>query len=75
MLDAQDLNNFDANIVADTASLGGGNANNGGGSGGGGGGGGGGRSNFKNNRNFGGNNQVSKLLFNSYENAAFFCLK
>lgn len=41
---------------------GGGNGNNGNGNGGGGGGGGAGR-NFKNNRNFGGNNQVSDTFF------------
>lgn len=75
MLDAQDLNQFDANAVTEAAnSLVA--ANNGGGGGGSisGGGGGGGRGNFKNNRNFGGNNQVSDVLIRIFflsRNSAF----
>lgn len=77
MMDAQDLNQGnvvtnDLNTLNNLNNLGGGggnnnnNTNNGGGGSGvgvGGGNGNGGRKNFNNNRNFGGNNQVSDVLF------------
>lgn len=77
MLDAQDLNQFDANAVTEAANtlVAASNGVGGNGNGGGGGsGGGGGRGNFKNNRNFGGNNQVSDILVSCFffsRNSAF----
>lgn len=62
MLDAQDLNQFDGSINTDTNNVSGGNAGSGNNNNSGGGGGGGGGRNFKNNRNFGGNNQVSDIF-------------
>lgn len=75
MLDAQDLNQFDADAVTEAANtlVAASNGVGGNGNGGGGGSGGGGRGNFKNNRNFGGNNQVSDILVSCFfsRNSAF----